>query len=64
MTLFRFGFSQILIFFGLIPLLIVFFVYAFRQKKKAMALFGNLALVEKLTSSVSREKQIWKVVLY
>ncbi|MCK5119579.1 MAG: VWA domain-containing protein, partial [Candidatus Latescibacteria bacterium] len=47
----------------LIPILIVFYLVAFRRKKRAMALFGELALMRALTESVSTKKQIWKVVL-
>ena len=47
----------------LIPLLILFFVFVFRWKKKAMSRFGNLELIQKLTLSISRKRQIWKVVL-
>lgn len=35
----------------------------FRWKRKAMSLFGNLTLIEKLTSSVSRKRQISKAIL-
>ena len=47
----------------LIPILIVFYVVAFRRKKRAMALFGNPELMRTLTESVSSKKQVWKVVL-
>jgi Ca-activated chloride channel family protein len=33
------------------------------MKRKAMAIFGNLALVKKLTSSVSRKRQVMKAIL-
>ena len=61
--MFRFAYSHLLILLGLVPLLVLFFIFAFRQKKKVMSLFGNLALVEKLSSSVSRKKQLWKAAL-
>lgn len=61
--MFRFGYPLFLYFLLLIPVLFVFFIYVFRQKRKAMAQFGNLNLVEKLTRSVSRKHQIWKVIL-
>lgn len=61
--MFRFGYSHFLYLLFLLPVLIAFYVYAFKQKKKALALFGNPELVEKLTLSVSRKKQIWKVIL-
>jgi Ca-activated chloride channel family protein len=40
-----------------------FFVYAFRQKRRALALFGKSDLVQKLTRSVSRRRQVWKAIL-
>ncbi|MFO7890713.1 MAG: VWA domain-containing protein [bacterium] len=61
--MFRFGFSHFLYVLILIPLLILFFIWAFRQKKKAMEVFGNLALVEKLSGYVSRSRQIWKRII-
>lgn len=60
----RFASNHMIYFIGLIPVLILFFIYAFRQKKRAIAVFGNTALMEKLTASVSRKRQIWKVVLF
>jgi Ca-activated chloride channel family protein len=59
---FRFASPHMLYFLILIPVLILFFVYAFKQKRKAMALFGNLTLVKHLSSSVSKKRQIWKAV--
>ncbi len=47
----------------LIPILIVFYVVVFRRKKRAMALFGELALMRTLTESVSSKEQVWKVAL-
>ena len=61
--MFRFAFQNYLYLLILIPFLILFFVYAFRQKRKAMALFGNLALVQKLSQSVSQKRQVWKAIL-
>ncbi len=58
--MFRFAFPHFLYLLVLVPALILFFVWAFRMKKKAMARFGNLTLVEKLASSVSRKRQIAK----
>jgi len=60
---FHFAFKNFLYLLILIPILIFFFIYAFRQKRKAMALFGNLSLVQKLSPSVSRSRQIWKAIL-
>jgi Ca-activated chloride channel family protein len=46
-----------------IPILILFYVFAFHRKRRSLSRFGNLALVEKLSSSVSRKAQIWKALL-
>jgi Ca-activated chloride channel family protein len=46
----------------LIPLLALFFWYAFRSKKKALERFGKTELIQKLTRSVSRKRQVWKVI--
>ncbi|MFH1941951.1 MAG: VWA domain-containing protein [bacterium] len=61
--MFRFAYEQFLYLLILIPLLVLFFVWAFRQKRKAMALFGNALLMQKLSQSVSRKRQVWKVIL-
>lgn len=58
--MFRFGFPHFLYVLILIPFLIVFFIWAFQQKKKALEIFGNLSLVEKLSGYVSKSHQIWK----
>ena len=47
----------------LLPLLIVFYWFVFRMKKKAKERFGNLALIEKLSLSFSPKKQRRKVDL-
>ena len=46
-----------------IPILVLFYVFAFHRKRKSLSRFGNLALVRKLSSSVSRKAQIWKALL-
>ena len=61
--MFRFAYIHNLYLLGLIPLLILFFIYAFREKKKALARFGNVLLIQKLTGSVSKKRQLWKVTL-
>ena len=61
--MFRFAFPQLLILLGLVPLLALFFVFAFRQKKRAMARFGRLEMMQKLARSVSPRRQILKVSL-
>ncbi len=47
----------------MIPLLILFFFFVFRWKKNALKRFGNLALIQKLTASTSRKRQILKITL-
>ena len=47
----------------LVPVLILFFVYAFRARRQAMQQFGNLLLLQKLAAGVSRKRQIGKLVL-
>jgi Ca-activated chloride channel family protein len=61
--MFRFGFIHSLYLLLLVPGLIAFFVYAFRRKRKALALFGNLDLVKLLSASVSRRRQIGKAAI-
>ena len=47
----------------LLPLLILFYVWAFRRKRRALALFGNPELMGKMTATTSRTRQVWKTVL-
>jgi len=47
----------------LLPLLIIFYWFVFRMKRKAKKRFGNLTLIEKLSLSFSPKKQRWKVAL-
>jgi len=47
----------------LIPLLVIFYIMAFRWKKQALARFGNLELIKKLMPSISRQRQVAKVIL-
>ena len=46
----------------LAPLLILFFIGVFRQKKKLLLRLGDDELIARLTRNVSRKKQLWKVV--
>lgn len=62
--MFRFVYGQALyLLLIMIPALILFYIYVFKQKKKALALFGNLELMKKLTLSVSYKRQYWKIAL-
>lgn len=45
----------------LIPALVLFYMFIFRWKKNALARFGNLDLIKKLTLSISPRKQILKI---
>ena len=47
-----------------LPLLVLFFVLVFREKRKAMARFGDLALMEKLSVSVNKKGRVWKVIVW
>jgi Ca-activated chloride channel family protein len=59
----RFAHNEFLFLLGLIPLFIVFYYLVFKWKKRAMRRFGSLELVEKLSRSTSRRKQIVKATL-
>lgn len=61
--MFRFAFPNIIYLIGIIPLLIVFFIIVFRQKRKSTALFASSELFQKLSRSVSQKRQVWKVIL-
>ncbi|MDZ7292436.1 MAG: VWA domain-containing protein [candidate division KSB1 bacterium] len=59
----RFANNFALYFLLLVPLLIIFFYFVFRWKRQAMQRFGNLLLMQQLTPSLSRKRQVWKIVL-
>jgi len=61
--LFRFAASYLL--FGLlaVPAMILFYVIAFRQKRRAMIRFGSLEMMKKLARSVSKRRQVIKAAL-
>ena len=44
----------------LVPLLIVFYIFAFRAKTRALQKFGNLELLKKLSRNTSRSRQVVK----
>ncbi len=44
--------------------MVVFLVWSFRRKKRLLNRIGDEELVEHLTRSVSRNKQIWKAILF
>jgi len=59
----RFANNLALYLLALIPLLIIFFYLVFRWKKNALQRFGSLLLMQQLTPSLSRKRQIGKIVL-
>lgn len=59
----KFGNPENLYLLFLIPIGAVFYFFVFRWKKRALALFGNMKLVEKLTQGISRPRQVAKVAL-
>ena len=46
----------------LLPLLILFYAWAFRRKRRALTLFGNPELMGKMTATTSRTRQVWKTM--
>jgi len=59
----RFANSYFLHFLWIIPLLILFYVYVFKAKTRALKRFGNLELLKKLSENTSRARQISKIAL-
>ena len=59
----RFADNEYFLFLLLIPVFIGFYYFVFKWKKRALARFGNLDLVNKLSQSTSRGRQIAKAVL-
>lgn len=59
----RFAYSQYLNLLLLLPLLVVFYIIVFKQKRKALERFGNLDLVTKMTATVSKKRQVFKIFL-
>ncbi|MFQ5823682.1 MAG: VWA domain-containing protein [bacterium] len=63
MQSFIFANSDYLFILFLIPIFVAFFYFVFKWKKRAMRRFGNLELVEKLSRSTSRARQVLKATL-
>ena len=59
----RFANSYLMLLLWLIPLLVVFYIFAFKAKKRAMAKFGNLDLLNKLSRNTSRRRLFFKISL-
>jgi len=62
--MFRLAHPQYLYLLLLIPLLVLLFVYARRQKKKALSTFGNLNLVMRLLPDYSGTREILKFIIW
>lgn len=60
----RFQHSEYLYALALLPLLITLFWWSRRQRTKALAGFGDTALIKKLFPDVSETKPFWKFVLF
>jgi len=61
--MFRFEHPQLLFVLEVIPVLILFFILAYRARKRLIAKFGNMRLMGELMPQVSRYKDIVKFVL-
>lgn len=59
----RFADNEYFLFLLLIPVFIGFYYFVFKWKKRALARFGNLDLVNKLSQSTSHGRQIGKAAL-
>ncbi|MBN1466018.1 VWA domain-containing protein [candidate division KSB1 bacterium] len=59
----RFAHSSLFHLLWLLPLLVVFLVLAFKSKRRAMARFGALELMKKLSSNTSPDRQVAKSAL-
>jgi len=61
--LLRFAHPHFFQLYWLVPLIILFFSWSFRRKRALLRKIGDEELVKYLTQSVSRKKQMWKIVL-
>ena len=61
--MFRFADSQFLYLLFLVPIVLLFFVWAFRQKRRALATFAGAKLAERLTGLASVRRQWFKAIL-
>ncbi len=59
----RFANPQFFHLYWLVPVLILFFVWVFRYKRRLLRRLGDEQLIARLTAGVSRAKQIWKAIL-
>jgi len=63
MNFIKFGHTQYLYFLGFIPLLILLYIYTFKQKRKAAERFSDLRLLQHLTSFVDFKRQKIKLFM-
>ncbi len=59
----RFANPYSLYLFLLIPILVFFYIFVFKQKKKSLAIFGNPELIKNLMASTSKIKYLIKTIL-
>jgi len=59
----KFASEEFLYLLLLVPAAVLFYYFAFKWKTRALARFGNLALVERLSRSTSRKRQVGKAAL-
>jgi Ca-activated chloride channel family protein len=59
----RFGYPQFFQLYWLVPVLLIFFLWSFRRKRALLKKIGDEKLISQLVQTVSRRKQIWKVIL-
>ena len=59
----RFAHPQFFQLYWLLPVLVGFFIWSLRRKNKLLKNIGDEELMNQLTLSVSRKKQLWKMAL-
>ena len=61
--MFRFGAQQLLLVYLVLPVVVVFFWYAARHKRRAVERFGDMELMRRLSDSVNRRAQTIKKIV-
>ncbi len=61
--MFKFLYPKLLFLLVLIPFIIIFYIYAFKSKKKALEIFAKREILNKLISHLSIRNQIYKAIL-
>jgi len=61
--LLRFANPQFFNLYWLLPVLLGFLVWSFRYRRKLLLRLGDEELIQRLTESVSRKRQVWKAVI-